>query len=72
VSPELRAKMGRGAGLIAGFVSDSGIDQLELVRIEPHPRGKDGSTTDMVGIVTTYEGDPLPSGDICQPPWRLC
>src|SRR6266481_8989633 len=39
-------------------------DQLELVRIEPQPRGKDGSTVDMVGIVTTYEGDPLPSGDI--------
>ena len=28
------------------------------------PCGKDGALTDMVGIVTTYEGDPLPSGDI--------
>lgn len=37
--------------------------QLELVRIEPQPRGKDGMV-DMVGIVTTFEGDPLPSGDI--------
>jgi len=63
VSPELRYKMGRGGELMpASF----GLrpDQLELVRIEPQPRGKDGSTIDMVGIVTTYEGDPLPSGDI--------
>ena len=38
--------------------------QLNLVRIEPQPRGKDGTTQDMVGIVTVYEGDPLASGDI--------
>jgi len=38
--------------------------QLGLVRIEPQPRGRDGVTIDMVGIVTTYEGDPLLSGDI--------
>src|SRR3989454_10879389 len=30
----------------------------------PQPRAKAGSTVDMVGIVTTCEGDPLPSGDI--------
>src|SRR5207245_2324095 len=42
----------------------SAVYKQELVRIEPQPRGKDGSTIDMVGIVTTYEGDPLPSGDI--------
>ena len=39
-------------------------DQLELVRIEPKPCGKDAALLDLVGIVTTYEGDPLPSGDI--------
>jgi regulator of protease activity HflC (stomatin/prohibitin superfamily) len=33
-------------------------EQLELVRIEPKTK------TDMMGIVTTFEGDPLPSGDI--------
>jgi hypothetical protein len=38
--------------------------QLSLVRIEPQPRGREPGVTDMVGIVTTYEGDPLPSGDI--------
>ena len=63
VSPELRAKMGRN-----GELNPSALgllpDNLELMRIEPQPRGKDGSTLDVVGIVTTYEGDPLPSGDI--------
>src|SRR5882762_8795 len=63
VSPELRYKMGRGSELMP---SSFGLkpDQLELVRIEPQPRGKDGTTLDFVGIVTTYEGDPLPSGDL--------
>ena len=63
VSPEVRAKIGRG-----GELNPSALglrpDSLELVRIEPQPRGKDGTTMDVVGIVTTYEGDPLPSGDI--------
>jgi hypothetical protein len=38
--------------------------QLELVRIEPRPLGNGERIVDMVGIVTSYEGDPLPSGDI--------
>lgn len=63
VSPELRTKMGRGAELTPQALGLQ-PDQLELVRIEPQPRGKDGPTQDMVGIVTTYEGDPLPSSDI--------
>ena len=63
VSPELRNKLGRNGELnpaALGLRSEN----LELVRIEPQPRGKDGATLDVVGIVTTYEGDPLPSGDI--------
>src|SRR5260370_14910286 len=55
--------MGRGGELMQvslGLRSE----QLELVRIEPQPRGKDAAPVDMVGVVTTYEGDPLPSGDI--------
>jgi flavin-binding protein dodecin len=63
VSPELRAKMGRGGELTPQALGLAPA-QLDLVRIEPQPRSKDGATTDMVGIVTTYEGDPLPSGDI--------
>jgi len=63
VSPELRTKMGRGNELMA---ASFGLrpDQLELVRIQPQPRTKDTGLMDMVGVVTTYEGDPLPSGDI--------
>src|SRR5215831_4471082 len=63
VSPELRAKIGRGTELTPAAMGLK-PEQLALMRIEPQPRGKDGSTIDMVGIVTTYEGDPLPSGDI--------
>jgi hypothetical protein len=38
--------------------------QLDLVRIEPKPLGADGQLVDTIGIVTTFEGDPLGSGDI--------
>lgn len=38
-------------------------DQLKLVRIEP-TKDNEGKTVDMIGIVTTLDGDPLPSGDI--------
>ncbi|MBI3406706.1 MAG: SPFH domain-containing protein [Acidobacteria bacterium] len=63
ISPELRAKAGRGGKLTP---SAFGLEpnQLEILRIETQPRGKDGSTIDVIGIVTTYEGEPLPSGDI--------
>ncbi|MGB7683047.1 MAG: SPFH domain-containing protein [Candidatus Acidiferrales bacterium] len=63
LSPDLRAKTGKNGRLTPDAV---GLrpQQLELVRIEPQPSGKDGAILDMVGIVTTFEGDPLPSGDI--------
>jgi len=63
VSPDVRAKVGRG-GELSPVALGLRPESLELVRIEPQPRGKDGTTLDFVGIVTTYEGDPLPSGDI--------
>lgn len=63
LSPDLRAKMGRG-GALSPAAFGLRPEQLELLRIEPKPCGKDGEMMDMVGIVTTYEGDPLPSGDI--------
>jgi len=63
VSPELRNKMGR-SGELSPAALGLRPESLELMRIEPQPRGKDGTTLDVVGIVTTYEGDPLPSGDI--------
>lgn len=63
VSPELRQKMGRGTELSPASLGLK-PDQLELVRIEPQPRGREGGVVDTVGIVTTYDGDPLPAGDI--------
>ena len=62
ISPELRGKAGRG-GRITPDALGLTPEQLELVRIEPQRRS-DGMTNDTVGIVTTYEGDPLLSGDI--------
>jgi SPFH domain / Band 7 family len=63
VSPELRSRAGRNETLSPDAF---GLrpEQLDLVRIEPKATGKDGSMLDMVGIVTVFEGDPLPSGDI--------
>ena len=61
VSPELQ---GLGAGKLPPGAFGLTPEQLELVRIQPQPSGPEGKTRDMVGIVTTYEGDPLPSGDI--------
>lgn len=37
--------------------------QLEVTRISPHP-AEGGKVVDMIGIVTTLEGSPLPAGDI--------
>jgi regulator of protease activity HflC (stomatin/prohibitin superfamily) len=39
-------------------------EQLNLTVIEPHHAAAEGEILDVVGIVTTFEGDPLPSGDI--------
>jgi two-component system cell cycle sensor histidine kinase/response regulator CckA len=51
VSPELRGKTGKtGTMLPAAFGLQP--EQLELVRIVPQPRGKEGGTADMIGIVT--------------------
>jgi len=63
VSPDVRNKMGR-SGELSPAALGLRPESLDLMRIEPQPRGKDGATLDVVGIVTTYEGDPLPSGDI--------
>lgn len=63
VAPELRSRSGK-AGRLTPEAFGLRPEQLELVRIEPQPCGKDGALMDLVGIVTTFEGDPLPSGDI--------
>lgn len=64
VSADLRAQMPGSRGKLSPQAFGLHPAQLDLLRIEPQPRGKDGATVDTVGIVTTYEGDPLPSGDI--------
>jgi SPFH domain / Band 7 family len=63
ISPDLRGKAGKYDTLTPDAF---GLrpEQLNLVRIEPKATGKDGAMLDMVGIVTVFEGDPLPSGDI--------
>lgn len=62
VTPELQKKIGRDERLTTlsfGLMPE----KLEVVRIAPHQE-KSGEILDMVGIVTVFEGDPLPSGDI--------
>jgi hypothetical protein len=38
-------------------------NQLDIIKIEPS-RDQEGKGMDMIGIVTTFEGAPLPSGDL--------
>jgi len=64
VSPELKKLVDRAGGLSA---QSFGLhpEQLEVVRIEPVPaKDQGGKTIDIVGIITVFEGEPLPSGDI--------
>ncbi|MGB9608716.1 MAG: hypothetical protein ACPL7E_09280, partial [bacterium] len=63
ISPELRA-IAEKTGELTPEAFGLTPEQLELVRIEPQPVGPDGKMVDMIGIVTTFEGDPLPPGDI--------
>ena len=64
VSPELKKLVDTTGGLSP---HSFGLhpEQLEVVRIEPVPaKDQGGKTIDMVGIITVFEGEPLPSGDI--------
>ena len=63
ISPEWRTKVNR-EGKLTPEAFGLRPDQLQLMRIEPQPRSREGEVTDIVGIVTIYEGDPLPAGDI--------
>jgi hypothetical protein len=63
VSPEFRRKAGAGGRLTPESFGLAPA-QLELVRITPQPRGAAQGVVDMIGIVTAFEGDPLPSGAI--------
>jgi regulator of protease activity HflC (stomatin/prohibitin superfamily) len=62
VSPEFKRKADTKGRLVP---ESFGLkpEQLDLVRISPQPREMSHGI-DMIGIVTTFEGDPLPSGAI--------
>jgi uncharacterized membrane protein YqiK len=61
VSEDLRSRMKGGRLSFAEF----GLDPraLDVTRIEPRAT-ESGHVLDMIGVVTTLEGDPLPAGDI--------
>lgn len=63
ISTELR-EMARGAGSLTSQSFGLSPFQLDLRIIAPIPSSSSGDMIDMIGIVTTFEGDPLPSGDI--------
>lgn len=62
ISPELKSR-GDARGRLSPASFGLAPEKLDLTRIAPHS-GSQGEVVDMIGIVTTYEGDPLPSGDI--------
>jgi len=63
ISPELRARSQFVNHGLTAAAFGLQPEQLDLVRIEPRANG-DHKVVDVCGIVTTYEGEPLPSGDI--------
>jgi uncharacterized membrane protein YqiK len=61
VSEELRSQMTGQRLTFASF--GLGETALDVARIEPQAT-ESGHVVDMIGVVTTLEGDPLPAGDI--------
>jgi hypothetical protein len=61
-SSDLRA-LARSKGRLTHEAFGLSEKQLEVTRISPRPT-EAGKVVDMVGIVTTLEGQPLPAGDI--------
>ncbi len=61
VSEDLRQLLKTSESPCAAFGLEE--KQLDVTRIEPHAT-EGGKVVDMIGVVTTLEGDPLPAGDI--------
>lgn len=61
VSEELRRLIKRGELTFESFGLDAKV--LDVARIEPRAT-ESGRVVDMIGVVTTLEGEPLPAGDI--------
>ena len=57
------AQLARQAGRLNAQTFGLRAEQLDVVRIQPKTQ-QDGAIVDMVGIVTTLEGTPLPKGAI--------
>lgn len=64
ISDEMRSKARATGGKLAPESFGLMPEELRVVRIEPKWKDSHGKMIDMIGIVTTYEGDPLPAGDI--------
>ena len=62
VAAEFR-ELARRSGRLTADSFGLAPEQLEVVRIEPRP-GREGPVADIIGIITTFEGNPLPPGDI--------
>jgi regulator of protease activity HflC (stomatin/prohibitin superfamily) len=63
VTPELQSYV-KEHGVLTPEAFGLMPEQLGVKIIQPAPAGPSGEMIDMVGVVTTYEGDPLPAGDI--------
>lgn len=63
VAPEMR-RLAREKGELTPYSFGLKEEQLNVVRIEPRQGKGNGEVVDTVGIVTTFEGDPLRSSDI--------
>ncbi len=64
ISEELKLKATARDGALLSESFGLAPEQLRVLRIGPQVHGEDGRTIDTLGIVTTYEGDPLPPGAI--------
>lgn len=63
ISPELKELAGRKGNLTPESFGLS-PERLNVIRIEPKSQRGEERAVDIVGIVTTYEGQPLPPGSI--------
>lgn len=64
ISEEVKTKAKAQGGKLTPISFGLNPKDLRVVRIEPIRRPERGKIIDMIGIVTTYEGDPLPPSDI--------
>jgi len=62
VAAEFR-ELARRSGRLTANSFGLAPEQLDVVMIEPRP-GREGPVADIIGIITTFEGNPLPPGDI--------